>query len=261
MIVLNNNDIRKQSKLQYNPPILLNLSEKVYGFYKKEALHALKSIIKNKIIDLDATIEVEIENDWVKISIEGEDARACANFLRPWSLISPHEGAICKGKLIQVCKVGFGIFVDIRAKKDVLIPLFALRRDLCGNKKYSTKKIAKIFGFMDNLPLEIKITKMMESEKMEGELSQSQLSKYKKWIKQGYERIFATGATRRMIKNAIVSSGHLRDIIAIERLGLLESCIVLKQSTEAPGIIYTIGKKLKGVKLTAFQPKLMLNTF
>jgi hypothetical protein len=40
-------------------------------------------------------------------------------------------------------------------------------------------------------------------------------------------------------------SGHIRDIYAIERLGILEHSIVCKHGTDAPGLIPIIGPLLE----------------
>ena len=72
-----------------------------------------------------------------------------------------------------------------------------------------------------------------------------------------YERVMVTGATRQEIRKAIIKSGHLRDIIAIERIGFLEHVIICKRDTDAPGIIAEIGPKLPFAKLGAFRPTLI----
>ena len=39
--------------------------------------------------------------------------------------------------------------------------------------------------------------------------------------------------------------GHFRDIITFKRFGFLENLVLLKEGTDAPGIIAHIGRKLE----------------
>ena len=62
-----------------------------------------------------------------------------------------------------------------------------------------------------------------------------------------------SGATKNQFKKALVKRGHLRDIVSVERHGFLEHIVILKEGTEAPGIIAHIGKYLRNCKLSAIR--------
>lgn len=243
------------------------LLEKIYGPNKEVAIKAFHHIVVNLLEDLNVKI-LKIEKDvkeWIKLVLNGEDAEAAKNYLAKelYSAVLINQlknGDIRKGKLVDVEKYGYGIYIDIGVvsprPKDALIPLYVLRRQLANNHKVSTRQIIKKYAFIDNLPLEVKITDVDERfDTIEVELSEKQVEKYKKWINQGLDRIIICGATRQMVRKAIIKSGHLQDILSIERLGLLEHTVVCKPGTTAQGLIAEIGKYLPKIPMKAFKPK------
>ena len=54
---------------------------------------------------------------------------------------------------------------------------------------------------------------------------------------------------------AIKTSGHIRDIITIEPIGLLEQVILCKLGTRAKGLIPIIGTKLPSAQLASLDPR------
>ncbi|MFW9877768.1 MAG: DUF2110 family protein, partial [Candidatus Thorarchaeota archaeon] len=69
------------------------------------------------------------------------------------------------------------------------------------------------------------------------------------------EAIFLSGETKGQFKKAITRKGHFRDIITVKRFGYLENLVLLKQDSDAPGIIAHIGKDLENCKFSVLQPK------
>lgn len=214
----------------------------------------------------DTTVEIkklrEFDNRF-EISIKGPEEIFVCNMLKE-EIGTIHEykevtpGKIYKGTMVDVGKVGFGIFVDcaiLNPKTDVLINLRVLRNQLCMGKEKSLRKISKAYDFIDHFPVYIKITKIDEKKSnIEGELDQSTLDIFNKLINENLEGVFASGETKRQFKNAIVKSGHFRDIISIKRFGFLENLVILKENTNAPGVIASIGKDLKNCKMSAIIP-------
>ena len=166
-------------------------------------------------------------------------------------------GQIYKGTLIDVGKVGFGIFVDcaiLNPKIDVLLNLNVLRDQLCAGKKKSLREIIKAYDFIDHFPVEVKITEInAEKHQIQGRLSDAFLNLYQKITSENLEGIFVSGATKNQFKKALIKRGHLRDIVSIERYGFLEHIVIFKENTDAPGIIAHIGKNLRNCKLSAIR--------
>ena len=94
-----------------------------------------------------------------------------------------------------------------------------------------------------------------EKQQIQGILDQKTLDFYEKLTSENLEAVFLTGETKGQFKKALVKTGHFRDIVSIERFGFLENIVILRESTEAPGIISNIGKDLQQCKLSAIRPK------
>jgi len=170
-----------------------------------------------------------------------------------------------KGALLDVGKVGFGIFVDcaiLNPKTDVLLNLHALRKQLCKGRDVSLPEIIKAYDFIDHFPVYIKITSIdKEKEQIQGKIDQKTLKLYGKLILENLEGVFVSGETKGQFKKALIRTGHYRDIASIERFGFLENIVILRQNTTAPGIIADIGKYLKNCKLSAIRPERIRKLF
>ncbi|MFX1374873.1 MAG: DUF2110 family protein [Promethearchaeota archaeon] len=175
------------------------------------------------------------------------------------------EGEICRGTLINVGDVGFGLFVDcaiMNPHVDVLIKLHTLRDHLCKGREKSLTEIIEAYDFIDHFPLEVKIIKIdKENHKIQGDITLDSLDLFKKVMNEKLEAIFLSGETKGQFKKVIVRKGHFRDIITIKRFGFLENLVLLKQDSNAPGIISRIGKDLENCKFSVLRPKRMRKLF
>ena len=173
-----------------------------------------------------------------------------------------------RGSLVDVGKVGFGLFVDcaiMNPKTDVLINLRTLREQLCKGKERSLKQIIEAYDFIDHFPVNVKITEVDSvNNKLLGVLTPKTLDFFKKIIEENIEGVFLSGETKGQFKKIITKKGHFRDIITVKRFGFLENIVLLKEGSNAPGIIAHIGNELKNCKLSALLPekmkKLLFNT-
>jgi hypothetical protein len=84
---------------------------------------------------------------------------------------------------------------------------------------------------------------------------------FDKLLKENLDAVFITGETKAQIKKTLEKTGHLRDIVSIKKYGFLENIIILKETTEAPGIISDIGKYLKNCKMSAIRPERIKRLF
>ena len=166
---------------------------------------------------------------------------------------------VLKGVLLDVGKVGFGIFVDcaiVNPKVDVLLNLHDLRTQLSKGKNVSLKEIINAYDFINRFPVYVKVVTIdKEKQQIQGILDQKTLNLYKKLTSENLEAVFVTGETKGQFKKALVKTGHFRDIVSIERFGFLENIVILRESTTAPGIIADIGRFLKNCKLNAIRPE------
>ncbi len=176
-----------------------------------------------------------------------------------------NEGAIYNGNLTEVGKVGFGLFVDcafMNPKVDVLINLHTLREQLCQRREKSLKQIIDAYDFIDHFPVHVKILKIdRDNLKVQGELAPDSLNLFKKILDENLEAVFLSGETKGQFKKAITRKGHFRDIITVKRFGFLENMILLKEDSNAPGIISHIGPELENCKFSALRPNRIRKLF
>jgi len=213
------------------------------------------SIELGKLRESDSRVEILIEGpeeEFVKNLLEAEIGR----FIKFNEI---KKGVVLKGTLVNVGKVGFGLFLDcgiIDPPTDVLIPLYKLRNQLADEKKVSLKKIINTYDFINHFPLFIKIIGIDDKEKnLEGEIAENSLSLYKKVVEENIEALFLCGETKAQFKNALIKKGHLQDIISFKRYGFLEHLVLLKKGTNARGIISEIGRFLEGCKFSILSAK------
>jgi len=252
--------------------VIAELFIKIYRTINSNILSSLKNLLINDIKGLDVRIDsINFSKDmrFVFVSIEGEDSEAAKAYLEDKYgtkklLEELKPGDVIKGYIANLGNVGYGIYIDIgldNYRKDALIPLYELRKALVNGVRISTRKIAFLYGFVENFPMRVVIERITQTlngkRNIYAALDRDQIKILKIWMKQGYEKVIVTGTTRQEIRKAIIKTGHLRDIITIERIGFLEHVIVCKRDTDAPGIIAEIGPKLPFAKLGAFRPTLI----
>ena len=172
---------------------------------------------------------------------------------------------LLKGNLVEVGNVGFGLFVDcaiLNPKTDVLVSLNTLREQLCEGKKRSLPEIVKAYDLINGFPLSIRISSIdTVNENVQGILDKETMNFYKKLIEENLEAVFLSGETKSQLKKALEKTNHIQDIVSIKKFGFLQNLAVLKENTEAPGIISDIGKYLENCKLSAIRPKRIIKLY
>ena len=223
------------------------LGEKVKGFSSTK-------IIFKKLRKYDNRFEIEINGpeEVFVFNVLKKEIGTTINFE------DIREGQIYKGTMIDSGKVGFGIFVDcaiMNPKTDVLLPLHSLRNQLCNGQNKSLSQIISTYDFIDKFPVYIEIKTIdREEKKISGVLTQEILNLFKKCLHENIEGVFISGQSKGQVKKALVKTGHLRDIVSIERFGFLEHIVLLREGTQSPGIISDIGNLLKKSKFSAIRP-------
>ena len=245
----------------------ITVLEKAYGQHRKFALRAFRHSLSVDLEGLEVLIVKLYTNphSWVVVELEGEDEEVASNLIqRLYGAICPFRdlkvGQVRKGKLFQTGKYGYGLYADIgidsEERIDAFIPLHTLRHQLVNDKKIPLRDISYACGFLDNFTLEIVIDKIDSiKENLQASLSPEQILLFRKWMKLNLERVIATGVTRKHLKKIIGETGHVNDILAIERMGLLELVVVCKEGTNAPGLLAEIGPFLPEASISLFIPE------
>lgn len=242
-----------------------------YGmdFDEKYLSRALIQLIKERNNDFDIKIEyvgLHQPGNRPIIAIAGKEENIVYNniikeFGTIYEFSNVNVGDILRGRMRNPDNVNFGIFFDCgieNPEKDVLYPVFAMKNQLVDGNKIPKKKICKAYGFFEEMPVYLKITKIDEkNKKIECELTEQTINMIKSWIEDGFEILFSTGMPRKQIKRAVKKTKHYPDYITIERIGFLETMVFLKSGTHAPGILSEIGPLLSNVRFSMLRPSIV----
>ncbi len=241
----------------------ITLLEKIYGSFSQEMFRAkLASLCKD--LRVEAKIIGKTGRGWVEVELTGEDQRVAMEFLdreigvAPVSIDRVEKFSTMRGRVILAGEKEQGLLVDIGVYSprvyDATIPLERLQAQLADGKKLPLHRLVELFCLYDHMPLDVKIIRevKLEYELVEAELSEAQLSKFIRWINSSLDRLIVLGATLSQVRNAIKVSGHNRDIIRVETLGLLEHAVVCKLGTDAIGLTPKLGPHLYTATLAPF---------
>ncbi len=217
--------------------------------HQRKLLEELGWEILERLEGLDVPdLDLDIEDGWVRVTLSGQDEGIAENLLTRFygkipDLDKLEIGDTFKGFITDLGKVGYGIYFKIStSKKDALYPLFKMRDQLVRGKKISARRIAKIYGFINDMALELELIKKEENGVYVA-LSPRQLSMLEDWIKRGSDILFIVGATPKQIRRALLRTGHRRDVRVV-RMSFLSHALVCKKGTQAKGLIPRIGPHL-----------------
>ncbi|QDA32578.1 DUF2110 family protein [Thermococcus indicus] len=234
--------------------------EKVYG--DRSGFLKLDRKLRALLGDLEVEWKLSaVKKNWVKVSLTGEDEEISANLVRdefgevPYRLSAVKEGETYRGRFIDLGKVGYGAYVDIGIfsprPKDALLPLYYLKETF---GEIPVREMIGRFGWVDNLPVEVTVRGVeFGAREVELTFSDSQLKRINSWLNDGHDKLFITGTVSENVEKALIRTGHGRDVKRIEELGLMETLLILKKGTQAPGIIKEIGPHLKGTLIGAIK--------
>jgi hypothetical protein len=217
-------------------------------------------------LELEAKILGLVAGRWAQLSLTGEDEGVATSYVMkeigvcPTSLENLTESSALKGYITNLAKSKMELSVDICVFKPEIVhatvPLSCLQSQLVDGRKVALKKIAELFGFCEDIPINIKITRLIgEKIQVEAELSDKQQSVYDNWRKSLLDRLLVLGPTLHEVKRTLDHAKLHRDVIDVEILGLFEHALTCKLGTDAAGLIPKIGRSLKSAKFAVFNPK------
>jgi hypothetical protein len=244
----------------------VTLLEKVYGSFSPENFEPVFSSLC-KGLKVKLKVVGETNRGWVQIEVSGEDENAALNFidremgLAPVSLDNLKKFSVTRGRVVFSGKSKNELHVDIGVFSpetyDAVIPLQRLQAQLADGKKLPLQRLVELFCLYDNLPLKVKIIQDVDDQKnwIEAELSESQLSQITSWIRSSFDRLIVLGTFFSDVERAVKLSRHLRDVIKIESLGMLEHVVLCKLGTDAVGLIPKLGRFLPNAGFAPFSPR------
>jgi len=241
----------------------VTLPIKVYNNFQIRLFdEKLQSMLKG--LKVETKIRGVSSQGLVQITVSGEDERVALNYLRgeiglcPTFLERAEKFSTVKGHIVSLNEKE--LYVDIGiispGPVDAVIPLKCLQAELVDGRKMTLRKIADLFGFVENLPLNIKICSVnRENSRVEAMLSERQLALYRNWTKSLLDRLIVLGASFNEVMLSLKRTGCNRDVVNIERLGLFENAVVCKLGTDAVGLVPKIGRKLQSANFSIFSPR------
>lgn len=236
--------------------------------YSPRQLRQFEELLKLPFegLDVEAKIVGTVANRWIQIDVSGEDEAIATNYLAkefgfcPIELENAQKFADLKGYMVDSGKSNDELCVDVGIFQPssvyAAIPLSRLQAQIVDGRKLALKKIAELFGFCEDLPVNVKITAVDKTaNRLEAELSTMQIEKYTSWSESLLDRLIVIGSSLHEIKRTLNSTGLDRDIIAIEHLGTFEHALTCKLGTDAAGLISRIGRNLRNARFTVFNPR------
>jgi hypothetical protein len=209
------------------------LASKCYveGSARDRALDSLRSQLDDELGDLDVEYTVGVrDDDFVSVTITGDDATVARNVVREsWGEVTPHfeTGETYVGTLESWDEDGF----VLDAGERVRIPASEL-----GLGQGTPSQIRDRFGLVQHLPLQFVYDDPPR-------LADETRDRLYDWTR-GDGRVNVNSATRSEVRATVNRAGHARDIVTVERLGLLEQSIVCAEGTDPPGLLSAIGQYL-----------------
>ncbi len=212
------------------------LATKIYveGDARDRTLDSLRSLVGNEIGELEVTYEVGVRHDdFPSVTIEGDDATVARNVIREeFGEVVPdlEEGETYVGTLESWDEEGF----VLDAGQSVRIPAGEL-----GLGPGEPAQIRERFGLVQHLPLTF-----VYSEDGSSRLADEERDRLYEWTRGENGRLNVNSATRAEVRATLNRAGHARDVVTIERLGLLEQSVICTEDTDPPGLLASVGEYL-----------------
>ncbi|MGD8507179.1 MAG: DUF2110 family protein [Candidatus Bathyarchaeota archaeon] len=245
---------------------IVTLLEKVYGAFSQRVFqNELASLCRD--LSVKARVVGQTSRGWVQVELAGEDQKIAAEFLNreigvaPTSIDKVKRFSTVKGKVIFAGKREQELLVDIGVYTprvyDAAIRVERLQAQLADGKKLSLQHLSELFCLCNFMPLHTKIIRDVTTEDsfLGAELSENQLSKFAEWMNSSLDSLMVLGATLSQVEHAVKVSGHRRDIIRVETLGLLEHAAICRLGTDAIGLAPKLGPHLYMATLAPFCPR------
>jgi len=236
--------------------------------YSARQLRQIEDMLKVPFegLDVEAKIIGTTVNRRVQIDVSGEDEAIATNYLAKEFGFSPtafedvQKNETLKGYIVDLGKSAEELRVDVGVFQPAVVyaevPLGNLQAQLLDGRKLTLKEAAALFGFCDDLPINVKITQVNTAENRFGaELANAQVEQYVSWRESLLDRLIVLGSSLHEVKRTLDYTGLNRDIIAVETLGTFEHALTCKLGTDAAGLIGKIGRNLKNAKFTVFNPR------
>lgn len=213
----------------------------VEGDARERALDSLDSLVGNDLAELDVDWTIGVRDDeFVAVTVEGDDETVAQNLLRErWGEITDHfdDGDVSVGTLESWDDEGWTLDAGQQIE---------ISRDDLGLGPGDPSQIRDRFGVVQHTPL-----RFVYDAGGDHRLADESRDTLYDWTRSDDEhadsggRLNVNSATRGEVRATLNRAGHARDVITIERLGLLEQSVVCAEGTDPPGLLASVGGYLR----------------
>lgn len=244
----------------------LTLLEKTYGSFSPETFEPVFSSLCQGL-KVELRVVGKTNRGWIRVEVSGEDETVASHYLdqevglAPVSIDKLKKFSTVRGRVVSSGESGNQLLVDVGVFSpricDTAVSLQSLQVQLADGKKLFIQRLIGLFCLHENLPLEVKIVGNVDARRkhVEAELSETQLSQIMRWVRSSFDRLVVLGASFSDVEHAVRMSKHVRDVVKVESLGLLEHAVVCKLGTHAVGLTPKLGPLLSTAKLASFSPR------
>ena len=245
---------------------IVTLLEKVYGPFPPNLFEPVFSSLCEGL-EIKLRIAGKTDRGWIQVDVSGEDKAVAVRLLdqkiglAPVSVNDSKKFSLLKGRVISSEARNDRLSVDVGIFSphfvDATIPLQTLQAQIADGARLSLEKVVDLFCLYVNMPLEVKTLGDAGSENdyIGAMLSEAQFTRFADWIHSHLDRLIVLGAPFSQVEAVIRRSRHMRDVVRIESLGLLEHAVLCKLGTEAKGLLSKFGPRLPHAVLAPFSPK------
>jgi hypothetical protein len=236
--------------------------------YNVNQLKQIDNMLKAQFegLDVEAKVTAAAAGRWVQVSLSGEDEAVATNYVSkefgfcPVSLENVKKYSTLKGYIANFGKSPYTLSVDVGVFQPAnvysVVPLRHLQAVLADGRKLALKKIAELFSFCNDMPINVKVTALDTEKKIvEAELATEQLARFKTWQESLLDKLIVLGSNLKEIKRMLNYTGLDRDVISIEPLGMFEYALTCKLGTDAAGLISQVGRNLRNSRFVVFNPR------
>jgi len=244
----------------------VTLLQKAYGSFSPRLFQStISSLCRG--LKAEARFKGKQERGWIEVEVSGEDEAVALRILdremglAPSSLDRVERFATLRGRILSSGGDETALTVDVGVFSprvcDAFVSLERLGAQLADGKRLALPNLIKLYCLLDQMPLIVKVVDKGAADDglMEAELSESQLFNFSTWIRSSLDRLIVLGAWQHDIERAVEVSGHKRDVVRVEPLGLLEHALVCKLGTDAVGLVPRLGPHVPAATLAPFSPR------
>lgn len=249
------------------PLVELVLLEKIYGPYRPEDFTpALLTLCSG--LEVDVRVVGTAGRGWLVVEVSGEDEEVAVRLVEEEMGLAPVEpGRLSRydevrGRILSLADDGLvvdiGVFRPLNL--DALVPLGALRAQLADGLGLSMAELSSLFCLSAGLPFEVELSEDPSPPgPVEAGPSEGQVRELEEWVSSGLDRLVITGASHHAVKKAVGGSGLHKHVLAVERLGALENCVILKLGAPVGKLFGVLRRRLPWANIMVFRPGRVLD--